>query len=81
MHVVSGLQIVSVINQRDYLVFSNIFWNYYMHYRFKRETFNIGFIKYINKSSMAAILDFTMAARDTNLKMCPVQLLTSKMYV
>ena len=30
---------------------------------------------------MTAILDFTMAARDTNLKMYPVQLLTSKMYV
>ena len=37
---------------------------------------------YINKGSMAAILDFTMAARDTKLKMClVVQLLTSHMYV
>ena len=40
------------------------------------------FINYIyKKGSMAAILDFTMAAMDTNLEMCPVQLLTSKMYV
>ena len=29
---------------------------------------------------MAAILDVTMAAKDTQLKMCPVHLLTSKMY-
>ena len=37
-------------------------------------------INIYKKGSMAAILDFTMAARDTNLKMCTVQLLTSKMY-
>ena len=30
---------------------------------------------------MVAILDFTLAAKDTQLKMCPVHLLTSKMYV
>ena len=36
---------------------------------------------YKNKGLNAAILDFTMAARDTKLKMCPVQVLTSKMYV
>ena len=29
---------------------------------------------------MVAILDFTMAVGDTPLKMCPVQLLTAKMY-
>ena len=31
---------------------------------------------YKNIHSMAAILDFTMAAKDTILKMCPEQLLT-----
>ena len=41
--------------------------------RFKRGTFNVGFYYiYIKKGSMAAILDFTMAAGDTNLKMCLV---------
>ena len=49
------------------------------------ETFNVFFIKYRglykNKGSMVAILDFAMAAKDTQLKMCPVHLLTSKMYV
>ena len=30
---------------------------------------------------MAAILDFTMAAKVTQLNMCPVHLLTSKIYV
>ena len=33
------------------------------------------------KGAMAAILDFTMTAGDTNLKMSPVLLLTSNMYV
>ena len=36
------------------------------------------FIIYKNKSAMAAILDLTMAAKDTKLKMCTVQLLTSE---
>ena len=30
---------------------------------------------------MAAILDITMAAKETQLKMYPVHLLTSRMYV
>ena len=34
-----------------------------------------------NKGSMAAILDFKMATKDTQLKMCPVHLLTSIIYV
>ena len=36
---------------------------------------------YKNKGSMTAILDFTITATDTRLKMCAVHLLTSKMYV
>ena len=36
MHVVSLRQIVCFIKQNDYFVFPNIFGNYYMHYRFKR---------------------------------------------
>ena len=41
------------------------------------------FIKYIykNKDSMAVILDFMMTANVTKLIMCPVQLLTSEIYV
>ena len=36
-------QIVCFINQNDYLVFLNTFGNYYMHYRFQRNTVNVGF--------------------------------------
>ena len=36
---------------------------------------------YINKGAMAAILDFTMAAKVTKLKIFPVHLLTSEIYV
>ncbi len=36
---------------------------------------------YKNKGLMAAILDFTMTATVTKLKMCPVHLSTSKIYV
>ena len=41
------------------------------------------FIKYIyiNKDAMAAIVNFTMAAKVTKLQMCPVHLFTSKIYV
>ena len=82
MHVVSGRQIVSFINQNDYLVFSNRYGNIYMHYRFKRETFNVFLLNiFKNKGSMAAILDFTMTARDIQFKAFPVQLLTSNMCV
>ena len=38
-------------------------------------------LKYKNKGSMAAILDFKMAAKDTQFKMYPVHLLTSTIYV
>ena len=51
-----------------------------MHYQFKTETFNLLNI-YKNKGSMAVMLDFMITARDINLQMCPVQLLTSKMFV
>ena len=36
---------------------------------------------YINKGSMATILDFTMAAKFIKLKMCSVHLLTSKIKI
>ena len=36
-------QIVCFINQNDYLVFLNTCGNYYMHYRIKRNTVNVGF--------------------------------------
>ena len=37
------------INENDYVVFSNKFGNYYMHYRFKRETFNLFLLNIHNK--------------------------------
>ena len=43
---------------------------------FARETFDVLFLLntyYKNNGSMAAILDCMMAAKDTKLKMCPVQ--------
>ena len=54
-----------------------------MHFRFNSKVSMFIFIKYIYKNMglMVAILDFTMAARDTKLKMCPVQLMTSKINV